>query len=832
MKLRKPKRPAGEDMGLIAYRLDDRAVALQPVSEASGTGLPDLGVDGHGWLLSCPCAFEARWNGGPGAGDVEIRLETADDPGDPACGFVESALGGGRLTFHPGYQFKTTGAHSLWVRGPVNRPKDGLVPLESLVDTSRLPSAVAVHWQLTRPHQTVRFEAGEPFGTVLPYPQGYAEQLELEVGDLEDALADYQRELARSLEAPAMQEILRRLQGDGAAETVMAASSARPAASAPWAAWAKWAAGLSDPPPVSCICPTYGRVGPLEEAIYSFLQQDYPGKKELIVVNDYEGQTLELDHPEPEVRIVNLPRRLRSVGEKYKAAAAFASHDLIFVWHDDDIYLPHRLSLSVALFEPERGFFKADRAWFLNDGELSGPDSNILHGGCCWARALWAETPGYPHVGSGYDFGFEERCNERRFGAPVAHWLAREDVYYIYRWSGTGSYHLSAGGHNGEEHERVAAHVARQAAAGEIAQGAIRLKPHWKADYPALVQSRLRQTEPEPELPFPPPFFAIPAPAPLPEDAAAALFRGTQPLSISVILPSLNESVLLARTVEQLAATLPPASEIIVVDNGSTDGCADFLRSSPREGVKLIEASAPLGVAGARNRGLAEARGEVIVFADAHVDVPERWWQPLVAMLNRPGVGLVAPKLGTMGRPEIRPTCGLQLAQPGLRLEWLRCRQREPHRVPVVSGAFMAMRHETLASAGAFDGGMVQWGAEDTEICLRYWLLGHEVWVVPEVTVMHNVRAVNRLWVNLHVAHYNQMRFALLHFSPERLARTVREVQKTIELGPILARAVASDLWPRRSALAGRRVRDDDWLFETFRETCSTVPAGREGLSA
>ena len=45
-------------------------------------------------------------------------------------------------------------------------------------------------------------------------------------------------------------------------------------------------------PAVSCICLTYGRPHVLEEAIHSFLLQDYAGSKELIVLNDYAGQTL------------------------------------------------------------------------------------------------------------------------------------------------------------------------------------------------------------------------------------------------------------------------------------------------------------------------------------------------------------------------------------------------------------------------------------------------------------------------------------------------------------------------------------------------------------
>ncbi len=102
----------------------------------------------------------------------------------------------------------------------------------------------------------------------------------------------------------------------------------------------------------SCICLTYARPDVLEEAIYSFLQQDYSGPKELVILNDYDQQILEFDHPE--VRVINLPKRLHTVGEKRNMAVALAAHDLLFVWDDDDIYLPHRLSFLLERFDPKR----------------------------------------------------------------------------------------------------------------------------------------------------------------------------------------------------------------------------------------------------------------------------------------------------------------------------------------------------------------------------------------------------------------------------------------------------------------------------------------------
>ena len=79
----------------------------------------------------------------------------------------------------------------------------------------------------------------------------------------------------------------------------------------------------------------------LEEAIEAFLRQSYPNK-ELIVLNDYDQQTLVFDHPE--VTEGNLSRRFRTVGEKMNAATALCAYDLLFVGDDDDVYLPHRLS--------------------------------------------------------------------------------------------------------------------------------------------------------------------------------------------------------------------------------------------------------------------------------------------------------------------------------------------------------------------------------------------------------------------------------------------------------------------------------------------------------
>src|SRR5262249_36866731 len=158
------------------------------------------------------------------------------------------------------------------------------------------------------------------------------------------------------------------------------------------------------------------------------------GEKELIILNDLDEQTLLFEHPQ--VQVVNVKRRFRTLGEKANAATALASHDLLFVWDDDDIYLPHRLSFSVEHYDPAKGFFKPREAWLLSDGELSGPLELFFHVGSCFARGLFDQVQGHAAIGSGYDQEIEARFAEVHPGCTATFAIHPKDIYYIYRWNG------------------------------------------------------------------------------------------------------------------------------------------------------------------------------------------------------------------------------------------------------------------------------------------------------------------------------------------------------------------------------------------------------------
>jgi len=104
-------------------------------------------------------------------------------------------------------------------------------------------------------------------------------------------------------------------------------------------------------PFISAKCITYGRVDLLEESIYSFINQDYPGKKEMIIVNDYPLQKLIFDHPE--IKIYNLDYTFQTIGEKENFAVSQCSSNIIAVWDDDDVALPNHLTNIAKYFKED-----------------------------------------------------------------------------------------------------------------------------------------------------------------------------------------------------------------------------------------------------------------------------------------------------------------------------------------------------------------------------------------------------------------------------------------------------------------------------------------------
>lgn len=282
---------------------------------------------------------------------------------------------------------------------------------------------------------------------------------------------------------------------------------------------------------------------------------------------------------------------------------------------------------------------------------------------------------------------------------------------------------------------------------------------------------------------------------------------------IGVVVISRNEGAFLRRTVDNLEDTLPGSSSVVVVDDGSTDGSADFL--AERNGRARLVRARNLGVARARNLGASRCRGDVVVFADAHIALQADWWRPLVEIVQQPGVGAAAPAIVNLGSAP-RIGYGMQFKGPSLDVRWFHRKPKAPCAAPILPGCCFAMRREVFQAAGGWDEGQLQRGNVDTEGCVRLWLLGYELIVTPETVVGHLFRKRSPYPVGWAEYLHNRMRLAWIHLNPERAGKVVAALRHSPRFGEALWLLLDGGVAARRREMLAARVRDDDWLFERF----------------
>jgi len=160
----------------LAYGMEIRPAAVgrdwmdTPAGRFAKRCLPLMIANQAGWELLNPSGFSARWDGGEGLGAITIWPDLGQ------VQWVVSHFGSGVLTWHVPYLFRTPPGYNLHVRGPANVPKDGIGPLEGIIEADWAIATFTMNWRFTRPDHTVRFEANEPFAMIAPVRRGELER--------------------------------------------------------------------------------------------------------------------------------------------------------------------------------------------------------------------------------------------------------------------------------------------------------------------------------------------------------------------------------------------------------------------------------------------------------------------------------------------------------------------------------------------------------------------------------------------------------------------------------------------------------------------------------
>ena len=338
--------------------------------------------------------------------------------------------------------------------------------------------------------------------------------------------------------------------------------------------------------------------------------------------------------------------------------------------------------------------------------------------------------------------------------------------------------------------------------------------------------------------------------------------------SISVVIVNLNGRALLQECLDALADQDYPVDRIetILVDNGSTDDSATFVREA-YPSVRVIEAGRNLGFAGGNNLGARAATGEYLAFINNDARADPGWLRALVdalegqteivcaaaKILDRNGkiIDFVGPVMNLYGRA-FQVEEGLPDV-PGY--------YDVPRELFAPCGGAMLIRRDVFLRVGGFDDDYVAY-FEDLDLGWRLWLYGYKVVFVPEAFVYHRqhqtgsgfpaeqryalseanaLRTViknyeeQNLWrvlpFSLFMCVKRSLEQANLDRNDYRLGQPRRGVPETgaFETEPRMTRVATSflvaidqvaDEMPRllqkRQVIQSARVRSDDEIFERF----------------
>ena len=246
---------------------------------------------------------------------------------------------------------------------------------------------------------------------------------------------------------------------------------------------------MNNTPLISAKCITYGRVEMLEESLHSFLQQNYPGPKEMVIVNDYPEQKLIFDHPE--VRIYNMPQTFTTIGDKENYATELCNGEIICQWDDDDVALPNHLDNVAKLFTDDVNVLHWKTGVYYNEPNITEVGW-IGNSGIVFRKSAWKAIGGHPIENAGYDMTFIETLHKH--GGRLFAEMPKEDASWFYMWGGRG-YHMSGLGHDkpGQSNviQRHSLYVENLRKQGKIPTGDVQLRPYWKKDYPQMLKDFL-----------------------------------------------------------------------------------------------------------------------------------------------------------------------------------------------------------------------------------------------------------------------------------------------------------------------------------------------------
>jgi glycosyltransferase involved in cell wall biosynthesis len=231
--------------------------------------------------------------------------------------------------------------------------------------------------------------------------------------------------------------------------------------------------------------------------------------------------------------------------------------------------------------------------------------------------------------------------------------------------------------------------------------------------------------------------------------------------SISVVICAYNAAATLDECLAHTCALDYPRLEVIVVDDGSTDGTEAIAARHSRARLVAIRHA---GLSAARNAGMAAATCDLVAYLDSDA-YPSPEWPYFLAL------GIDAPSVGGAGGPNVPPptdpVAAHQVARaPGGPLHVLLSDDRAEH----IPGCNMAFWRDLLAEVGGFDPVYTSAG-DDVDLCWRVLDRGWDIGFHPAALVWHHRRPGLRAYLRQQRG-YGRSEALVEARHPDRFTRT------------------------------------------------------------
>jgi GT2 family glycosyltransferase/tetratricopeptide (TPR) repeat protein/glycosyltransferase involved in cell wall biosynthesis len=521
------------------------------------------------------------------------------------------------------------------------------------------------------------------------------------------------------------------------------ASSERPAVGAKAVPTAKPASPKAQPvqpapvidPLVSVIIPVFNRVDLTRQCLRALFANTSAPRFEVIIVdngsNDGTSELIRAEEIEGRIRSINNGENIGFARACNKGAAAAKGRYLVFLNNDTEVQ-PNWLGSLFTLAEN-------DPAIAAVGSKLLYPDGTIQHAGValadCWdhdpllAFHLFAkEKSAFPLANqrrvyqalTAASLLVRKSCFEEVGGFDEEYWNGYEDVdlclkfqqkkwLSVYEPASVVIHHESQ---SGPERFRC------------VAQNVQRFHGKWleKAS-PDVIIDREGKNRMTP-------------------NSVTRLYAPPPRKLVSIIILAHNQLKDTQQCLSSIEKNTPENHELILVDNGSSDGTTEFFRSyaAKHNHVRIILNKENLGFAAGNNQGLALARGENILLLNNDTVVTPGWLERMLAALDlHPECGAVGPVSNSVSGPQLVSTASYSSLEqlPKFSTLWCNSHAGQSTEAPRLVGFCLLMRRAVVERIGGLDPQFGNGNFEDDDLCIRAGLSGFKLRIVQDSFVHH-----------------------------------------------------------------------------------------------